>query len=315
MNIADMAGSNPVVDIVVMGHILNEKIVFPDREIYPVLGSPVAYSSVCMSSLGIKVGIVTKIGKDFPQKLFKVFDEVGVDRTGVAICPNSTNNELIYDEKGSKVLKFLTKADDVCYDDIPSKYYDAKIFCFSPMDYEVGIETMKSIKKLGKVTAADIGGYGGGTSDSYPVLKNGDEIREMCPYLDIIKGSIEDYGHIFGAGIGDEKQISENILKWGTKISLVTLGKEGAFFMTENDCLHIPAYPSEDIIDRTGAGDCFFAGFLAKYIGSRDPFLSSIYGNATTSYVIERSGGVVKERMPDIKEVEKRAELIRGLMK
>jgi hypothetical protein len=63
-----------LVDIVVLGHILNEKIVFPDREIYPVLGSPVAYSSVCMASLDVKIGIVTKIGKNFPQNLLHVFD-------------------------------------------------------------------------------------------------------------------------------------------------------------------------------------------------------------------------------------------------
>ena len=33
------------IEIAVLGHILNEKIIFPDKEIYPVLGSPVAYSS------------------------------------------------------------------------------------------------------------------------------------------------------------------------------------------------------------------------------------------------------------------------------
>ncbi|MDD5600494.1 MAG: carbohydrate kinase family protein, partial [Actinomycetota bacterium] len=64
-----------MVDIAVLGHILKEKIIFPDREIYPVLGSPVAYSSVCMASLGVDVGIVTKIGKDFPEELLKVFNE------------------------------------------------------------------------------------------------------------------------------------------------------------------------------------------------------------------------------------------------
>lgn len=311
---SENTGKNTVVDIAVLGHILNEKIIFPDREIYPVLGSPVAYSSVCMSSLGVRVGIVTKIGKDFPQKLFNVFDEVKVDRTGVGISANSTNNELIYDKKGNKTLKFLTKADDIYFNNIPQSYYNAQILCFSPMDYEVGMDTIIKAKKLNRITAADIGGYGGGTSDTYPVTKNGHEIEEMCPYVDIIKGSIEDYGHIFGAGIGDEKWISEKIIKWGAKISLITLGKEGIFCMTEQEYYHTPAYPSENIIDRTGAGDCFFAGFLAKYIESRDPYISSLYGSATTSYVIERSGGVIKSRMPGIKEVDKRVKLIQEII-
>ncbi|MDD3818580.1 MAG: hypothetical protein PHG41_01915, partial [Actinomycetota bacterium] len=74
-----------MVDIVILGHILKEKIIFPDREIYPVLGSPVAYSSVCLASLGVDVGIVTKIGKNFPEELLKVFNETKVNIEGIKI--------------------------------------------------------------------------------------------------------------------------------------------------------------------------------------------------------------------------------------
>ncbi|MCL4386753.1 MAG: carbohydrate kinase family protein, partial [Cyanobacteria bacterium] len=112
-----------MVDIVAIGHILNEKIIFPDKEICPVLGSPVAYSSVCLASLGVKVGIVTKIGKDFPQSLFKTFNEVGVNKDGIVIGLNSTKNELIYDENGNKTLNFLTKSESIYFNDIPQTYY------------------------------------------------------------------------------------------------------------------------------------------------------------------------------------------------
>ena len=103
-------------DIAVLGHILNEKIIFPDKEIYPVLGSPVAYSTACMASLGVRIGIVTKIGKDFPKDLLKVFDQLGIDRKGITIGENSTNNELIYDKLGNKTVNFITKAEDIFFD-------------------------------------------------------------------------------------------------------------------------------------------------------------------------------------------------------
>ena len=131
-----------MVDIVCLGHILNEKIIFPDRVIYPVLGSPVAYSSVCMASLGVDVGVVTKIGSDFPKELLRVFSEIGVDTSGIITGKTSTNNELIYDKNGDKTLKFISKADDIGIEDIPEKYKDSKIFCICPMDYEVNIENL-----------------------------------------------------------------------------------------------------------------------------------------------------------------------------
>ena len=305
------------IEIAVLGHILNEKIIFPDKEIYPVLGSPVAYSSACMASLGIKIGIVTKIGEDFPKDLLEVFNQFGIDQRGIAIVKNSTNNELIYDKQGNKTVNFITKAEDVLFEDIPSAYLDAKIFYICPMDYEINMKTIKRISNLGKIMAVDIGGYGGGTSDTHPKEKNGYEIKELCPFFDIVKGSVEDYYHIFGAGIGDEQEVSRKIVQGGAQISVITLGEKGSFIKTKDKEYYIPAFPTplDEIVDRTGAGDCYSAGFLTHFLHNRDPYTSAVYASATTSYVIERSGGVVVERMPKKKEIERRVKIINNLAK
>ena len=304
-------------EIVVLGHILNEKIIFPDKEIYPVLGSPVAYSSSCMASLGVRTGIVTKIGEDFPKKLLKIFQQLSVNQEGIKMGEKSTNNELIYDKEGNKTVKFITKAEDIFFEDIPSSYLNTKIFYICPMDYEIDIKTIKKIYGLGKIMAVDIGGYGGGTSDTHPKEKSGYEIKELCPFFDIVKGSIEDYYHIFGVGVGDEKEVSRKMIQWGAKISIITLGKEGSYIKTKDAEYYIPAFPTpiEEILDRTGAGDCFSAGFLTHFLHNRDPYASAVYASATTSYVIEQSGGVVVERMPKKKEIERRIKIINNIAK
>lgn len=303
-----------MVDIAVIGHILNEKVVFPEKEIYPVLGSPVAYSSVCMSMLSVDVGIVTKIGRDFPEQLLTVFKQTGVDTSGIKLCNSSTNNELIYDFNGNKRVNFLSKADDISYMDIPSDYLDSEIFSVSPMDYEVGLDTIKKLNETGKVTAVDIGGYGGGTSATHPNIKNGQEIREVCPYFNIVKGSIEDYLHIFG-DTTDEVYISDKVIEWGADISIVTLGERGSYIKTKNNQKYILPYPIKHRVDQTGAGDCYMAGFLSSYLKDRDPFEAGYIGTAATSYVIERSGGVVAQRMPSLKEVLKRAGSLKKINK
>jgi ribokinase len=165
--------------------------------------------------------------------------------------------------------------------------------------------------------AVDIGGYGGSTSATYPEEKNGHEIKELCPFFDIVKGSIEDYTHIFGIGVGNEKEISKKIIDWGARISLITLGEKGSFVKTKDNEYYIPAFPTplEKIVDRTGAGDCFSAGFLANFLFDGDPYSSAIYASATTSYVIERTGGVVFERMPSKEEIAHRVEVMNNLIK
>lgn len=302
------------VEIIVMGHILNEKIVFPDKVIAPVLGSPTAYSAVSMAKLGVNVGIVTKIGEDFPKSLFKVFDEVSVVQDGISVGQNSTNNELIYDEKGYKTLKYITRADDLFLQDVPDSYLDAKIIYICPMDHEVNIETIRKIAELGKTMAVDLGGYGGGTTALHPSDKSGYEIRELCPYFSIVKASIEDCSYIFGSGI-DESDIAEKILAWGAKICAITLGEKGSFVKTRDKEQHVAPFPIENVVDQTGAGDCYAAGFLTHFLHSEDPFASAVYASATTSYAIERSGGVVLERMPNREEVERRVEIINKIMK
>jgi len=305
------------VDIAILGHILNEKIIFPDKEICPVLGSPAAYSSSCMASLGVKTGVVSKIGKDFPKDLLKIFSQLGIDQEGITIGENSTNNELIYDKQGNKTVNFISKAEDIFFENIPSAYLDAKILYICPMDYEINMKAIKKIYSLGKIMAVDIGGYGGGTSDTHPKKKSGYEIKELCPFFDIVKGSIEDYHHIFGVGFGDEQEVSRKIIQWGAKISLITLGKEGSFVKTKDEEYYIPAFPTplDEILDRTGAGDCFSAGFLTHFFHNRDPYASAVYASASTSYVIERSGGVVIERMPKKQEIERRVKVINNLTK
>jgi len=265
-----------------------------------------------MASLGIKVGIVTKIGKDYPEKLIKVFDELEVNEEGIVVGEHSSNNELIYDENGSKTLKFLTKAEDIIFQDIPKSFLKAKIFYICPMDYEIDADIIINLSKLKNIIAVDLGGYGGGTSDTHPVKKDGYEIKGLCNYFDIGKVSAEDCFHIFGSS--QEKQIADNLLNWGVKICVITLGQKGSFLKTKDFEKYIPPFPSEKVIDRTGAGDCFGAGFLASYLKNGDPVLSTIYGTAVTSYIIERSGGVVKSRMPSKMEAENRANLLKKLM-
>ena len=50
------------------------------------------------------------------------------------------------------------------------------------------------------------------------------------------------------------------------KIFAITLGEKGAMIIHKNQLLQIKAQEIENLVDTTGAGDLFAAGFLIGYI-------------------------------------------------
>ena len=182
------------------------------------------------------------------------------------------------------------------------------------MDREVSLEGIRELSLLGGTMMVDLGGFGGATSAEHPLVKDGKELRGLSPYFQIVKGSIEDFGHILGTGPGDEVALADQILRYGSRVVVVTLGARGAYVRTKEGGVHYPPYHGEQgsVVDQTGAGDCFSAGFLFHYVRTQDPFSATLFGNAVTSFVIERTGGVVAARMPRRAEADRRAEVMRG---
>ena len=92
-------------DFVSIGHIVKENIIFPDRKVGPLLGSPVAYSSLVASKLGVKTAIVTKIGADMPEELITPFKQANIVLLGIIGGEfSSTSTELIYNGAGNKKI-------------------------------------------------------------------------------------------------------------------------------------------------------------------------------------------------------------------
>ncbi len=311
-------------DLIVIGHLLKEKIIFADsKETGPVLGSPAAYASVAAARLGLKVGLVTKIGKDMPKKLLKVFEEVGVDTEGIRICDNTTTNRLIYEKSGEKRLEFLKKADDIFFEDIPEQYLPPPpcpsplypVFLICPIDYEVSESLIKSLHTRGKRLSMELSGFGGASSS-----KNGKTqsektkfLKKITKYFEIVKGGKEDCSCLFGNM--NERAAADKFIEWGANLSIITLGNKGALIATRSSpstlcplLFEIPPFPS-NVVDCTGAGDVWHAGFLSEYLKGKDLYNSALFASALSSLLIEKTGGVKKERFPDSSQVYEKSQI------
>lgn len=301
-------------DIVLIGHVVKEIIHFPDRTIGPVLGSPVAYGSVAAGRLGERVGIVTTVGEDMPDELLQPFREAQVDMRGVTVRPGdcTTTTQLIYAASGEKEIQYPLKAPPISFDQIPPAYHTASVFYIATMDHDVPLDTIRDLSALDGTLAIDLGGYGGAHSRLHPSAEerqNPRRLRELVSLCDIVRASVEDCGHLLGdetvATAAGEEAVVRRFVDWGASVGLLTLGERGCVLATAEGVERVPAQSGE-VVDTTGAGDSFSTVFLSGYRRSGDVQWAARLGAAAVIYVIERTGGVHKARMPTKDEVEKR---------
>lgn len=83
-----------------------------------------------------------------------------------------------------------------------------------------------------------------------------------------------------------------HILKGWVDVVVVKDGARGAWVASGDDVQRVPGISAGKVVDTTGAGDCFNAGFLYSYIveqGSRE--LSARYGNICGGMSVTGVGG------------------------
>jgi sugar/nucleoside kinase (ribokinase family) len=85
---------------------------------------------------------------------------------------------------------------------------------------------------------------------------------------------------------------AHSILQMGPKTLIVKRGEYGAAMFRDGAYFAMPAYPCENVVDPTGAGDTFAGGFIG-YLGATDnPDESAIrraiiYGSVMASFTVE----------------------------
>jgi len=110
------------------------------------------------------------------------------------------------------------------------------------------------------------------------VMLNDSELRELTEQPNLVRAA---------------RQVRE----WGPTVVVAKQGEYGAAMITEEGFFALPAFPLEDVVDPTGAGDCFaggFMGYLAAHAEApldHDLLRSAMaYGTALASYNVEEFG-------------------------
>ena len=100
-------------------------------------------------------------------------------------------------------------------------------------------------------------------SDPFVVERNRNELFDLVnEHIDILFGNEQEITALFRANSFDEAVES---LEGRVKVAALTRGPDGAVTVTKDKLLQTPASPIGKVVDTTGAGDLYAAGFLYGY--------------------------------------------------
>jgi sugar/nucleoside kinase (ribokinase family) len=177
-----------------------------------------------------------------------------------------------------------------------------------PVGDDFGEEEYEVLRRRGVVT-----------DDIEPDLQR--EVREQCTrarftaldtmnmWIEVARGSLLRTIGVVDCLIvndGELKQLTDEpnlvraaraVLELGPSVVVAKQGEYGAAMYTREGAFGLPAYPTPDVVDPTGAGDAFAGGFMGYVAAHADEELSGellrramAYGTALASFNVEAFG-------------------------
>jgi sugar/nucleoside kinase (ribokinase family) len=122
---------------------------------------------------------------------------------------------------------------------------------------------MEAYRKAAKIAHANGGKVSLSLSDSFCVHRHRDAFLDLvASEVDILFANESELLALYGT---DSLEEGFAHVREHCEIAVVTLGKHGSAVLTPDDHLEIPAEHVDDVVDTTGAGDLYAAGFLFGY--------------------------------------------------
>lgn len=273
-------------DICCIGHITKDKIITLRQTVY-MAGGTSFYFSYAFSHLpqNVSFQLVTKLGEG-EMKSVEDMRQAGID---VQVYPSS--HTVYFENKygenqNDRTQRVLERADPFTVDEM--REVNAGVYHLgSLLSDDFSTEVVKYLSTKGRISI-DAQGYLREVRGEkvYPI--DWAEKREILAHTDIIKVNEHEMEVI--TGLTDPRAAAKCLAEWGVKEVCVTLGSEGSIILAEGKFYDIPAYEPKEIVDATGCGDTYSAGYLwcrAQGMGFEE---SGKFAAAMCTLKLEHSG-------------------------
>ena len=248
-------------DLVVVGNLLVDDLVLPEGVAHVgEAGGAALYVSLAARLWGVRVGVASVAGSDYPMRALERLEALGIDLAGVRRLDHpGVRTWLLYEERGRRVVHRLGSPAHEAVSprptDLPAAWLGARAFHLSPMPLGsqralVGAlaplpGAMLSLDPHEPLTPATLAAWTDVLERLDLLFVGEDELR-----LDDADGAPDTALRRIARG-----RLGRIAFKRGARGGLVIDAREAT-------AVTWPALPGR-VVDPTGAGDAFAGGFLA----------------------------------------------------
>jgi ribokinase len=261
-------------------------------------GGSAANAMVGLARLGCKVGFIGKVANDREGKiLLEEFRKEGVDTNGVTVAKQRRSGTVMgfVDQRGERALYIDSGVNDRVELNEKIKTYASRTR-FLHLTSFVGEKSFQTQKKIVGMLPENVRvSFDPGALYAEKGLAALESIVEKASVLMPNARELESL-----TGVADYERGAEAMLRKGVKVVAVKLGSKGCYVTDGEQSQHVEAF-KVDVVDTTGAGDAFCAGFLYGLIRDKSLEQCGRIGNFVASRCIERMGA--RPGLPTLKDL------------
>lgn len=259
-------------------------------------GGSAANTIFGLGKLGLRVGYLGAVGKDPEgEEILEDFRNVGVDISRINMEENERTGQVLgfIDEEGERALYVSPGANSsLALGDADMKFVNNTrlVHLTSFVDREQLEMQKRAVSSLRKEVLVS---FSPGSLYSRVGMEELRPILEKSYVLFLNRRELEKLA-------GSSRPL-QKLLEAGCCIVVLTLGRNGCMVATETDRIEVMA-SSVEVIDTTGAGDAFAAGFLYGILTEQSLRTCAELGNLLASFCIGSMGA--REGLPDRERLE-----------
>ena len=272
--------------LLVVGSTAFDTIETPHGKAENCLGGSSTYFGLA-ARLFTPVRLVSVIGEDFPEEHRKLLGDRGIDLAGLEVKPGKTlswHGRYSADMNQRDTIDVQLNTFGDFEPKVPESYRDTPFVFLANGAPATQLSVVEQMKEPRFVVADTMDLWIDTARDGLlellsridGVIVNDSEVKQLTGETNLI-----------AAG--------RAALKLGPKLVIVKKGEHGCFVFSNFFHYALPAYPTERVVDPTGAGDSFAGGFMGFLANCDSISLANMqravaYGTVTASLTVEGFG-------------------------
>jgi len=284
-----------------IGTVIIDDIVLPDGTTHMgCLGGGSVHAVMGMRVWSENVGLIAKIGHDFPARQYKNLQEV-IDLRGLIRSTLPTTRAWqLFEKDGTRREVFRTEMSDfwqlvVKVDNFPPSFPDIQgvhLHCLAK-DVPLWVQFLR--QKYDPLILWE-------PWDMDFIPENHQRLRTILPLVDAFSPALEESRKM----LETEKiqTILDTYLEYGAPLVAIRMGSKGSIFANaEGDRLQIPPVPVKQIVDVTGAGNAYCGGLVVGLVQTKNFQNAVCCAAVSASFALEQFGALFS-----FKDIHLRAE-------